>query len=389
MSNEPLPSAASHDALTHELRVHQIELEQQNEELQRAQSDLAAAHDRYRDLYDFAPVGYCTLDAQGCIVKINLTGAGLLGQPRAALQGKPLARFVSQNDADRWHLYLRWALGRETPQRIDLTMNFADGTLQWFAAINSVRVLVDDGMPTLRVSITDVTDRMRSEVERRIAAIDADARESERRRLALELHEDLGQRLSALKMHLAELPDGPGHPMAAHKAALQGEIDQAVSLVRRITSDLRPPMLDDLGLGPAMEWLAKDMARRLNMKLTLSLDNDHPPLGRALSLALYRFFQEALSYLLHETNATDLVIEVRRPLGQFVLSMRARGTDLKAPWRLDTRSEPSLILEHRARLLGGRLSFDTTPDGAGWIGLKLTQNLGLNETPVDHSGRPS
>ena len=374
MSDAPMPSTENHDALSHELRVHQIELKQQNEELQRAQSDLAAAHDRYRDLYDFVPVGYCTLDAQGCIVKINLTGAGLLGQPRAALQGKPLARFVSQNDADRWHLYLRWALARETPQRIDLTMNFADGTLHWFAAINSVRVLVDEGVPTLRVSITDVTDRMRSEVERRIAAIDADARESERRRLALELHEDLGQRLSAMKMHLA---------------ALQGEIDQAVSLVRRITTDLRPPMLDDLGLGPAMDWLAKDMARRLNMKLTLRMDNDSPPLGRALSLALYRFFQEALSYLLHETNASDLVIDVCRPLGQFILAMRARGGELKAPWRLDTRSEPSMILEHRARLLGGRLTFDTTPDSSGWIGLKLTQNLGLNETPVDPAGRPS
>ncbi len=169
MSDAPMPSTENHDALSHELRVHQIELKQQNEELQLAQSDLAAAHDRYRDLYDFAPVGYCTLDAQGCIVKINLTGAGLLGQPRAALQGMPLARFVSQND---------------------------------------------EGVPTLRVSITDVTDRMRSEVERRIAAIDADARESERRRLALELHEDLGQRLSAMKMHLAALPDEAG-PLTA------------------------------------------------------------------------------------------------------------------------------------------------------------------------------
>lgn len=378
MSDSPISPATSRDALAHELRVHQIELEQQNEELQRTQSDLALAHDRYRDLYDFAPVGYCTLDEQGCILKINLTGAGLLGQPRAALHGKPLARFVSQNDADRWHLYLRWALGRETPQRIDLTMNFADGTLHWFAAINSVRVLADDGAPTLRVSITDVTDRMRSEVERRIAAIDADARESERRRMALDLHEDLGQRLSAIKINLVRL----------HDDDMVSEIDQALALVRRITADLRPPMLDDLGLHPAIEWLAKDTARRLNLKLSLRMDNDQPPLGRAVSLALYRFFQESLSYLLHETNASELIIVVQRPLGQFILTLRARGDELKTPWRLDTRSEPSLILEHRARLLGGRLGFDAAPDGSGWIGLQLTQNLDLKETPVNRAGRP-
>ena len=231
MSESTNSSTTSLESLEHELHVHQVELVQQNEELQRTQSDLAAAHDRYRDLYDFAPVGYCTLDAQGCITKINLTGAGLLGQPRAALLGKPLARFVSSNEADRWHLYLRWALARDTPQRIDLTMNFADGTLHWFAAINSVRVLADDGAPTLRVSITDVTDRMRSEVERRIAAIDADARESERRRMALELHEDLGQRLSAIKIRVANLPES---------SEVADEIDQALALVRRITFDLRP-----------------------------------------------------------------------------------------------------------------------------------------------------
>jgi two-component system, NarL family, sensor histidine kinase UhpB len=380
MSESPIPPTASRDALAHELRVHQIELEQQNEELQRTQSDLAAAHDRYRDLYDFAPVGYCTLDAQGCLLKINLTGAGLLGQPRAALLGKPLARFVSSNDADRWHLFLRWALGRETPQRTDLMMNFADGTMHWFAAINSVRVLEADGSLTLRVSITDVTERMRSEVERRIAAIDADARESERRRMALELHEDLCQRLSALKIRLTNLPED---------RSLTGEIDEALALVRRITIDLRPPMLDDLGLHPAIEWLANDTARRLNLKLSLSMDNDLPSLGRALSLALYRFFQESLSYLLHETNASELIVKVQRPLGQFILDLRARGSEFKSPWRLDVRSEPSLILEHRARLMGGRLAFDTAPDSSGWIGLQLTQNLGPDETPIHRAGRPA
>ncbi len=380
MNNSPGSSTVSREALEHELHVHQVELVQQNEELQRTQSDLAAAHDRYRDLYDFAPVGYCTLDAQGCISKINLTGAGLLGQPRAALVGKPLARFVSSTDADRWHLYLRWALARETPQRIDLTMNFADGTLHWFAAINSARVLDEHGEPCLRVSITDVTDRIRSEVERRIAAIDADARESERRRMALDLHEDLGQRLSAIKIQLASLQQG---------SEMVGAIDQALALVRRITIDLRPPMLDDLGLHPAIEWLARDTARRLDLKLSLRMDNDLPPLGRAVSVALYRFFQESLSYLLHETHASELGIEVLRPLGQFILILRARNSEAGTPWRLDTRSEPSLILEHRARLLGGRLAFDAAPDGSGWFGLQLTQNLDLKETPVDRAGRPA
>lgn len=379
MSESPTSSNLATDRLAHELQVHQIELIQQNEELQRTRSDLEAAHDRYRDLYDFAPVAYCTLDAQGCINEINLTGAALLRQARGALLGKPLARFVSATDADRWHLYLRWALAHETPQRIDLTMNFADRTLQWFAALNSVRVLDRSGTVTLRVSITDVTDRMRSDVERRIAAIDTDTRESERRRTALDLHEDLAQRLSAIKIALPSLPQGN---------ALAGEIDQALALVRRITSELRPPMLDDLGLHPAIDWLAKGTALRLNLKLSLRMDNDLPPLGRAVSVALYRFFQEALAYLLHETRASELIVDVQRPLGQFILILRARMDELGPSCRLDARSEPSLILEHRARLLGASLAFDSAPDNAGWFGLKLTQNLDMPDTPLDRTERP-
>ena len=148
-------------------------------------------------------------------------------------------------------------------------------------------------------------------------------------------------------------------------------------------------MLDDLGLHPAIEWLAKDTARRLNLTLSLRMDNDLPPLGRAVSVVLYRFFQESLSYLLHETNASELIIDVKRPLGQFVLNLHAKGSELKMPWRLDTRSEPSLILEHRARLLGRRLSFDSTPDHSGWIGLQLTQNLDADDKPVNRAGRPA
>ncbi|KRB96875.1 hypothetical protein D9M68_852490 [compost metagenome] len=92
----------------------------------------------------------------------------------------------------------------------------------------------------------------------------------------------------------------------------------------------------------------------LDLKLCLRTDHDLPPLRRVLSLALCRFFQESLSFLPHETNASELIVEAQRPMGQFILTLRACGNDLKSPWRLDVRSEPPLILEHRARLMGGR-----------------------------------
>lgn len=97
-SQDPLASDKT-QAVVHELRVHQIELEMQNEELCLAQVHLEAARVRYFDLYDLAPVGYCTLDAQGLILQVNLRAATLLGLPRQSLVRQPFSRFILKRAA--------------------------------------------------------------------------------------------------------------------------------------------------------------------------------------------------------------------------------------------------------------------------------------------------
>lgn len=103
---EPTASRASGDArrLIHELEVHQVELELQNEELRRARVELEAA---YNELYDYAPVGYFTLDELGAIQKLNLTGADMLGRERSCLMGKRLSDFVAAESRDRFRIFLR------------------------------------------------------------------------------------------------------------------------------------------------------------------------------------------------------------------------------------------------------------------------------------------
>jgi len=91
--------------LIYDLQVHQIELQLQNEELQRTQVELWEARNRYADLYNFAPVGYFTLDSNGAIVEANLTGAVLLNVNRSSLIGAPLSRFVAPEDRDRYAVY--------------------------------------------------------------------------------------------------------------------------------------------------------------------------------------------------------------------------------------------------------------------------------------------
>ncbi|WP_300442575.1 PAS domain-containing protein [Zoogloea sp.] len=105
-AGETVPQRHAAD-LVHELQVHQIELEMQNEELRRAHAALEASRDRYVDLYEFAPVGYLTLNADGFIAEINLAGATLLGEVRGALIKRRFARFVADESRDGWHRFLR------------------------------------------------------------------------------------------------------------------------------------------------------------------------------------------------------------------------------------------------------------------------------------------
>ena len=106
----------------HELHVHQIELEIQNEELRRTQEELVTARTRYFDLYDLAPVGYCTLGENGLIQEANLTAATLLGLARGALIGRPISRSILKEDQDIFYRHRKQLLETGIPQAIELRM---------------------------------------------------------------------------------------------------------------------------------------------------------------------------------------------------------------------------------------------------------------------------
>ena len=112
--------------LLHELQVHQIELEMQNEELRRAQGELEASRARYFDLYDLAPVGYFTLSEQGLILEANLTAAAMLGVGRGDLVKQPFTRFILPEDQDIYYRHRKQLFETGSPQVCDLRMLRAD-----------------------------------------------------------------------------------------------------------------------------------------------------------------------------------------------------------------------------------------------------------------------
>ena len=149
--------------LLHELRVHQFELEMQNEELRGAQLDLEASRARYVELYDLAPVGYCSVGASGLIEHANLAAAALLGIARGALVRQRFSRFVFRDDQDAYYLQRKQLLECGQPQSFELRLLRSDGSLFW--ASLACRVVHIEGEAALRIVLTDISRRKSAEVD--------------------------------------------------------------------------------------------------------------------------------------------------------------------------------------------------------------------------------
>jgi PAS domain S-box-containing protein len=149
--------------IIHELHVHQFELEIQNETLREAQQALQEAHDRYIDLYDYAPIGYLTVDKKGTIHEANLTATHLLGVDRMSLIGKPLSLFVFKDDSDTCYLNLQQVFLTQGKMICELRFVKEKGD-QFYAQLEGIAIKNLDGEVTrARVILSDISERKRIE----------------------------------------------------------------------------------------------------------------------------------------------------------------------------------------------------------------------------------
>lgn len=157
--------SAEEIALTlHELRVHQIELEMQNEELRRAQLELETSRARYFDLYDLAPVGYCTISEKGLILEANLTAAELLGVARSGLVRQPLSRFICFEDQDIYYRHRKHLFETEMRQECELRLRKETGAagVVW-VHLTAVTAPEPDGSLVSRVMLKNISERKQAE----------------------------------------------------------------------------------------------------------------------------------------------------------------------------------------------------------------------------------
>ena len=257
-------------SLAHELAVHQVELEIQNEELRRARSVAEEARDRYLDLFDFAPVGYFTLDEHNRIVEANLVGCRLLQVDRRDLLDKRFTKFVAEEETDGFYLHCRKVLESDAGQTFELRLRRADG-VPFSAQLDSIK----SGEQRLRVVVTDITERKQAEgelreyrdhlaqlVKERTEELDeankvlraeiadrlrgekelrelahklVEAQERERSRIGSELHDQLGQQLTYAMLLVEKAARKPDEKTIV---AARSTLQESISAVRNLSSML-------------------------------------------------------------------------------------------------------------------------------------------------------
>jgi PAS domain S-box-containing protein len=211
--------------LLHELQVHQIELEMQNEELRRAQGEIEAARARYFDLFDLAPVGYFTLSEQGLILEANLTAAGLLGVERRDLVKKPLTRFILPEDQDIYYRHRKQLFETGTPQVYDLRVLRADADPFW-VRLETTEAQDANGASVCRAVMSDIT--VRKQAEEKLAELDR-RKDQFLAMLSHELRNPLAPILNAVQ--LLQLQKGQNSVQQKALAIIERQVGQLTHLV--------------------------------------------------------------------------------------------------------------------------------------------------------------
>lgn len=381
-------------------RRDELEAERREDERHFRQSIEAAAlqlqlsEARLRSIVDGASEGIITADMQQHIMLANRAAARIYGYEPQALIGQPLDLLIPERFRARHRLDVQAFGEAESPPRpmgarppvLGLRANGEEFPIE--AAISYVHV---DGQRLFTVIVRDITERLRAEEQiraaraeleashaelRRLVAARDSVQEQERKRIARELHDDLQQTLAAIKMDTMaiaqQLPRDPARvpPMLA-------KIDElatgAIASTRRIVNDLRPKLLEELGLRPALEALAADVSQRSGIDCTVDaatgIDHDDA-LSPAAAGCLYRVAQEALNNVVKHADARRVRIALNHAAGpddrqgsRVTLRIHDDGRGLTPQDRRKPHSFGLVGMHERVRAVGGTLHIDSPPGG--------------------------
>jgi PAS domain S-box-containing protein len=236
---------------------------------------------------------------------------------------------------------------------------------------------------TKQVQAQNELDRAKAEL-RELSIASQTAREEEKSRISRELHDELGQNLTALKMDLSWLQTHASNDTPARTErirAMQGVLDSTVVATRRIAADLRPLMLDDLGLKAALEWLTQDFSNRTLVPCDLVVDDDVSDTDTSVQSAVYRAVQECLTNVSRHAKATQVTIKVRTGVAAVNLQIQDNGIGISDQARNKRGSFGLIGMRERIYILGGNVLIESPPNEGTHITIDLPRHPNALEIP--------
>ena len=316
---------------------------------------------------DSAMDAIITVDERQQILLYNRAAETVFGWPRREMLGQPLERLLPQRFRIGHHLHVdRFATTGVTSRRMGATNVVyglrADG--KEFPLDASISQLDTPGGKLFTVILRDVTERVRAQEERSAFAAAALAiREEEKSRVARELHDELAQTLTALKMDTTWVRENTASAAPEVHRKLEemlSLLDGAVAATRRIAADLRPLLLDDLGLAPAIEWLAGNFEQRHGIGCRLTIDEELD-LKEPYATAVFRIVQESLVNVAKHARASTAFVTIVLESSELEVTVQDNGSGFDTGAPRPRGSLGLMGLRERVQLLNGTLHLESGP----------------------------
>jgi PAS domain S-box-containing protein len=333
-----------------------------------AEEALRDSEQRYRHLVEHARDIFYETDAGGHFIYFNTKAVfKLLRYTETELMGMYYLELVRPDWRERVEAFYREQFYHKIPNTyLEFPVLAKDGSEIWFG--QNVQLVLQDGrVERHQAYCRDITERRQKEEElersreqlRQLSLHLQSIREAERTRIAREIHDELGATLTAIKMDLSWVEkglapkwgEGPGKKLAG----VIRKVDSAIQTVRRIATDLRPSILDNLGLWAAIEWQAQDMQERLGIevKVEIAAPETEPPLDDDRATALFRIVQEALTNVARHARASWVRIQAQTTERDIIIRVVDNGRGIPESQVTQSKSWGLLGIYERARFYGG------------------------------------
>ena len=357
---------------------------------ERLNQELREANDRYLHTVESVKDAIVAVDEMSRILLFNPAAERMFGLLAADAVGQPLAILLPVGMSANHDLKLRQFMQTNDGPRamagnLEIHGRRSDGTL--FPIESSISKTEIKGKIQLTAVLRDVTEQRRAKVEltalnqqlRNLYASQQNIREQEQARISRELHDDLGQQLTGLKLRLAWLGNRVKEgriPEFESMDDMRGLLDTAISSVRRISSELRPVILDDLGFGDAVSWLTREFSKHSDLKIELDLSGQGFVQTSELTTAFFRIVQESLTNVVRHAKAHHVLVALNNEGDLLKLTIEDDGNGIQES---SAGEGVGLVsMRERANAIGGNLRVVSSASG----GTRIEVTIALSDLPA-------